>query len=177
VAAAHGSKSALRLLGSNSAGRDKGSCELWATPDRVAPSPLPSIGALRKLGLNSSTGRWRRPRDRGRGLRPWGRGAAHPAGGGAGWGKGGLVERRLFGSVVRSFDPHHPVEIGVKESASWAGSGFEKRRGGGKTPSSPPNPQATISSALFGWDVVKPAPYALRPHRGLSLSPPVPGFV
>lgn len=51
--AAHGSKSALRLLGSSSAGRDKGSCELQATPDRVVRLPLPSIRAL-KAETNSS---------------------------------------------------------------------------------------------------------------------------
>lgn len=39
--AAHGSKSALRLLGSNSVGRDKSRCERWATPGRVVRSPLP----------------------------------------------------------------------------------------------------------------------------------------
>lgn len=39
AAAAHGSKSALRWLSSNSAGRDKGICELQATPG-------PSGGAL-----------------------------------------------------------------------------------------------------------------------------------
>lgn len=53
AAAAHGSKSALRLSVTNSVGRDKGSCERWATPGWVVRLPLPSIQGLR-AGTNSS---------------------------------------------------------------------------------------------------------------------------
>lgn len=55
AAAAHGSKNELRLLGSNSVGRDKGSRERRATPRRVVRLLLPFIRAL-KAGPNSSPG-------------------------------------------------------------------------------------------------------------------------
>lgn len=51
--AAHGSKSALRFSVTNSVGRDKGSCERWATPGWLVRLPLPSIQVLR-AGTNSS---------------------------------------------------------------------------------------------------------------------------
>lgn len=130
AAAAHGSKSAPRWLSSNSAGRDKGICELQATPNRsrggavlaaVLSALCPGSGTSDFLGGGRRTRAWEGRRARGWLLKGVGEGRV--------WGDpGGCAGRRLWG--LRWVIPLATFgDCGLP--ASCVGTGL----GGGRNPS------------------------------------------